>query len=90
MDKISHWTRILIAFAIFLFIYISVFGAKEGYETMYSYWVKSKKGKINGPRFTTGKACKATVYANKQGTVLGCQKGKKPNPNFTGKGYIVK
>jgi len=90
MDKISHWSRLLIAFAVFLFIYISVFGAKEGYETMYSYWSKSRKGIINGPRFTTGKACKATVYANKNGTVLGCQKGKKPNPNFNGTGYIVK
>lgn len=90
MDKISHGLRILIALAIFLFIYISVFGAKEGFDTMYSYWVKSKKGIIGGPHFTTGKACKATVYANKQGTVLGCQKGKKPNPNYTGTGFIVK
>ena len=57
---------------------------------MYSYWVKSKQGKIGGPHFTTGQACKATVYANKQGTVLGCQQGKKPNPNFIGTGFILK
>jgi hypothetical protein len=90
MDKISHWSRLLIAFAVFLFIYISVFGAKEGYETMYSYWSKSKKGIISGPHFTTGQACKATVYANKNGTVLGCQVGKNPKPNYNGKGYILK
>ena len=90
MDKISHLLRILIAFAIFLFIYISVFGAKEGFDTMYSYWSKSKKGQISGPHFTTGKACTTKVYANKQGTVLGCQVGSKPNPNYTDKGYILK
>jgi hypothetical protein len=89
MEKISHWLRILIALAVFLFIYTSVFAAKEGFE-MYGYWSKSKKGKISGPYFTTGKACKPTVYANKNGTVLGCQKGKKVNPNFTGTGYIIK
>ena len=89
MDKISHWLRILIAFAVFLFIYMSVFGAKEGFE-MYSYWVKSRSGKYEGPHFTTGQACKASVYANKQGSVLGCQEGKTPNPNYTGKGYILK
>jgi hypothetical protein len=89
MDSISHWARILIAFAVFLFIYMSVFGAKEGFE-MYSYWVKSKAGKYEGPHFTTGQACKASVYANKQGSVLGCQEGKTPNPNYTGKGYILK
>ena len=89
MDKISHWSRILIAFAVFLFIYISFFGAKEGFA-MYSYWVKTKKGDISGPRFTTGQACKATVYANKTGTVLGCQKGKKPKPNYAGTGFILK
>jgi hypothetical protein len=89
MDSISHWARILLAFAVFLFIYISVFGAKEGFE-MYSYWVKSNKGKISGPSFTSGQACKATVYANKLGTVLGCQVGKNPNPNYSGKGYILK
>lgn len=90
MEKISHGLRILIALAIFLFIYTFVFGAKEGFDTMYSYWVKSKKGKIEGPHFTTGQACKATVYANKQGTVLGCQQGKTPKPNYTGTGFIVK
>ena len=89
MDKISHWSRILIAFAVFLFIYISFFGAKEGFE-MYSYWVKTKKGDTSGPHFTTGQACKATVYANKQGTVLGCQKSKNPDPTFNGTGYILK
>jgi len=85
----NHWLRIFIAFAVFLFIYISVFGAKEGFE-MYSYWVKSKKGKISGPRFTSGQACKPTVYANKLATVLGCQIGNKPDPNFKGTGYILK
>jgi hypothetical protein len=90
MDKISHWLRILIAFAVFLFIYMSVFGAKEGFDMMYSYWVKSKAGKYDGPHFTTGQACKATVYANKQGTVLGCQEGKNPNSDFTGTGFILK
>jgi hypothetical protein len=89
MDKISHWLRILIAFAVFLFIYMSVFGAKEGFE-MYSYWVKSRQGTIGGPHFTTGQACKPTVYANPKGTVLGCQVGNKPNPNFTGTGFILK
>jgi hypothetical protein len=89
MDKISHLLRILIALAVFLFIYISVFGAKEGFE-MYSYWVKSKSGNYEGPHFTTGQACKPTVYANKNGSVLGCQEGKKPNPNFSGTGFILK
>lgn len=89
MDKLSHWSRILISFAVFLFIYFSFFGAKEGFA-MYSYWSKSRKGIISGPHFTTGKACKPTVYANKYGTVLGCQRGKKVNPKFTGTGYILK
>jgi hypothetical protein len=88
MEK-NHWSRILIAFAIFLFIYFFFFGAKEGFE-MYSYWVKSKKGNMNGPHFTTGQACKATVYANKKGTIYGCQVGNKPDPKFKGKGYILK
>jgi hypothetical protein len=84
----NHLFRILIAFAIFLFIYFFFFSVKEGFE-MYSYWSKSKKG-ITGPHFTTGQGCKATVYANKSGTVLGCQVGNKPNPNFKGTGYIFK
>ena len=89
MDKLSHLSRILIAFAVFLFFYFSFFGAKEGFE-MYSYWSKSREGKFTGPNFTTGEACKDTVYANSMGTVLGCQKGKKPNPKFSGTGYINK
>jgi len=89
MEKMSHWFRIIVAFAVFLFIYISVFGAKEGFE-MYSYWLKSKKGILSGPHFTTGQACKANVYANKLESVQGCQIGNKPNPNFKGTGYIFK
>ena len=89
MDKIGHFSRILIASIIFAFIYIFFLGAKEGFE-VYGYWVKSKKGNIGGPHFTTGQACKATVYANKTGTVLGCQQGTKPDPNYKGNGYILK
>ena len=89
MEKISHWARILIAFTVFLFIYFFFFGVKESF-TMYSYWSKSKKGKISGPHFTTGQACKPTVYANKKGTIFGCQQGQKPNPYFNGDGYILK
>ena len=84
----NHWLRILIAFAVFLFIYISVFGVKEGF-TMYSYWVKSRSGKYDGPHFTTGQGCKPTVYANITGTVMGCQVGKKPDPYFDAVGYIL-
>jgi len=89
MDKISHWLRIIIAFTVFLFIYVSVFGAKEGFE-MYSYWSKSRKGIMSGPHFTTGQGCKPTVYANITGTVMGCQVGKKPDPYFDAVGYILK